>query len=184
MTAINVLYELAEEFMDIIIDEYAQYADNPDVKALPKEVDRFITIGSTGLMPQNASDQLTVYIGAPFPGIAQQGDSTVSLTPNSVLMAVDLTRCYPQPDVSQKGGRIMNDRFINAFKTSTKQQSNDLLILRDATKRFYELNGAGVGAMDNITTAVGQDTSGAIIHLTTSVPVLLARKSREINGRN
>ena len=43
MTAINVLYELAEEFMDIIIDEYVQYADNPDVKALPKEVDRFIT---------------------------------------------------------------------------------------------------------------------------------------------
>jgi hypothetical protein len=183
MTAINTLYELAEDYMQCIVDTYAQYTGNEDVKALPVEDNRFITIGSVGSFPQNTSDQLAVYIGAPFPGIAQQGDSTLCLTPTSVLFGVDLTRCYAQPDVKQQGGRIVNNRYRTDLAKSVKQQSNDMLLIRDASKAFYDMYGAGPGNSDSIQLAVGQDNSGAIVHLTVTVVVLTAKKSREINVR-
>ena len=183
-TVMNTLYELAQDLQACVEIEYDKYLDHEDVQKLPVEENRFITIGSLGMLPQNSSDQLAVYIGAPFPGFAQQGDSTVSLSPTSVMMAVDLTRCYPQPSVSRSNGRIIDKKFHEELARATKTQSNDLLIIRDATKAFYDTYGAGEGIVDNIQVAIGQDNSGALIHLTATVNVLLARKAREILVRN
>jgi predicted MPP superfamily phosphohydrolase len=104
---LSSVYELAQDLQACVEREYDKYLDHEDVQKLPVEENRFITIGSLGMLPQNSSDQLAVYIGAPFPGFAQQGDSTVSLSPTSVMMAVDLTRCYPQPSVSRSNGLIV-----------------------------------------------------------------------------
>jgi hypothetical protein len=180
---LNTLYELAEDLRDIIIAEYAKYSDVDDVKPLPDSDNIFIVIGSMGTFPQTTTDQLAVYIGAPFPGIAQQGDSTACLSPTSTLMAVDLTRCYPQPQVSQRGGRINNDKFRDELEQSVKQQSNDMLIIRDAMRTFYDIHGAGEGNLASIEVALGQDQSGALLHITCSTQVLLAMKAGEINGR-
>ncbi len=181
---LNTLWLLASEFLQILNDTYKKYEGQEFVDPLPFVDSQYISVGAAGSMPEwRTCGQVNCYIGLPYAGFANQGDAVSCGTPVSAGFTMEILRCTPTPQISPKSVVKITQQFNDKFSEAIHKQSNDILILREASLEFAQKNHASQNQMTNINISVGQIQGGSnSITAVVSVPLSRMNREVEING--
>ena len=96
---------------------------------------------------------------------------------------MEILRCTPTPQISPKSVVKITQQFNDKFSEAIHKQSNDILILREASLEFAQKNHASQNQMTNINISVGQIQGGSnSITAVVSVPLSRMNREVEING--
>lgn len=180
---LNVLWELASDFLKILNETYKKYEGEDFVDPLPFIDSQYVSLGAVGTMPEwRTCGQVNCYIGLPYAGFSNQGDAVTCGTPISAGFTLEILRCVPYPTVTSKGPRP-DQKFNDKFAEAIHKQSNDVLILREAALAFADQNDASNSQKNNINISVGQIQGGSN-SVTAVVTIPLTKKNRElvVNG--